>query len=456
MNRTLADRGTLTPVAALASALAMLVALTGPGLLPASADQFTPLEDPPSILVQADNILVGNPRPDGTDVTDEATGAMIAAVTGDPETPYSAFSAFQPASTRSTEIYNVFATITTNGQLKNVTEVRFCLYDSNDARYSTDANIDVDCGIPADLASSEELPEAPTTTAPERLLVIRWIAGETPTVTVVGTNNYADAGTFFDLEETTEDGTTRSAKIRFSFQVSNAMQVSDGWKIRVAAESQASIAEAAQAKQTSVDDASDVDLTVNYFAEMTTGRADSTTINYGIVTPGVTVLKTNVTDGDDSSISTGSYTANDASVLTINGTDFITNGEPTNAIPLATNGDIFADNTDRTDADSEEARSVAITNVPSGTVSLDCAFVETVSLSDDAELQQFVQVRNAARVFALDISKTGESPTGLGRHSCMVNYPGGGPVANVVYSNTVTVAPIQTSGTPALGDGGGS
>ncbi len=442
MTRTLAARGPIAPAAALASALAMLVALTGPGLLPASADQFTPLEDPPSIEVQADNILVGDPA--------MAEASMVAAATGG----YTEFSAFQPASTRSTDIYNVFATITTNGQLENVTEVRFCLYDSNDDRYSTSSNIDTDCGIPADLASNEALPDVVTAdNDPRRLLVIQWEAGETPSVTVVGDNNYLNAGTLFDLDGKTEaeDGNSRSAKIRFSFQVSNAMQVSDGWMIRVAAESQATIDSEAQTKQTSIDTPTE-ELTVNYFAEMTTGRADSVTIDYGIVTPGVTVLREGAT-----SISTGAYTANDASVLTINGTDFINDpGMVENTIALAANGDIFDINQDRTAEDTQAGRFAAIKNVPTGTVSLDCAFATAIDLETDEDVQKFVQVRNAARVFALGIVKTGESATSLADHSCMVNYPGGGPVANVVYSNTVTVAPIQSTGTPALGDGDAS
>jgi hypothetical protein len=448
MNRTHALRGPIAPVAALASALAMLVALTGPGLTPASADQFTPLEDPPSIVVQADNILVGDPVMDVTD--------PMVAQSGTDVDEYAAFEAFQPASPQSGEIYNVFATITTNGQLENVTEVRFCVYDSNDDRYATASNIDTDCGIPAALAPNDPLPAIVTEdNDPTRVLVIQWEAGGTPTITVVGDNNHLNAGTEFDLDGKTEaaDGNTRSAKIRFSFKVSNAMQVSAGWKIRVAAESQATIGDgegSIQGEQTSIDLPTNP-LTVNYFAEMTTARESA--INYGIVTPGLTILK----EGDDS-ISTGAYTANGASVLTINGSDFVNDpgmGAPENTIALATNGDIFVPNDGRTDGDDEASRVAAIKNVLTGTVSLDCAFAPSIDLEVDDDLKKFVQVRNAARIFALGIAKTGEDATELADHSCMVNYPGGGPVANVVYSNSVTVAPIQSVGEPALGGGGG-
>ena len=461
MARSETTRHPFAPVLMLASALALLVASVTPGLHPASADQFTPLEDPPSIAVDTANIVVGAPQ-EGEG--DEVTGSMDPTVTEG--SPFTSFTAFQPASTRSTEIYNVFATITTNGQLDNVTRVRFCLYDSNDAAYAAESTgaalVDTDCSIPAGQATSAALPARSTVNEPKRLMVMEWAAGEDDgpaTITVVGGNNYADAGTFFDLANVVEnDGAnTRSATIRFSFQVSNAMQVSSDWKIRMAAESQATISDVTQDEQSAIDTPAAA-LEVNYFAEMTTNRADAAPIDYGIVVPGVTELKTG-TGGEDASITSGAYTANDQSALTIEATRFFNGGaaeEPDNTIELATNGDISQDNQDRRTVVGDETvddigLADGILNVPNGQVSLDCAFDDDVALTVVEDAAKFIQVRNAARVLATARSATGETASSLANHSCMLNYPGGGPVANVPYSNTVTLGLIQGAGT--LGGG---
>ena len=452
MDRTLTARSPLAAAAAVLSALGLLIALTGPGLTPAAADQFTPLEDPPSIVVNTTAIMVGDPQ-DGSD--NELTGSMIAAADesddgsgGTYDTPYSAFTEFQPASGSTSDIYNVFATITTNGQLSNVTEIRLCLYDSNDSHYATASSIDSDCGIDDAQVSSDPLPTAASSNAdPTRLMVINYDhSGPTTTVVDSENNNYTDHGTFYDVSNVTENGDgTRSATIRFSFSVSNAMQVSTGWKIRAAAESVATINSNAQDPQSAVHVPTDT-FTVAYFGEMTTGRAATTgTVDYGIVTPDVTVLMTNESGSPNNSISTGTYTANDYSAITIQGTDF-QNSANSATIPLAENGDIWDSNAARSAGASVAQMETAIKNVPSGTVALDCAYVESVTttLDQEAELLDFVQVKeSAAREFLIDQSATDEDGVDLEPHSCMVNYPGGGPVANVVYDNTVTLGVIQ-------------
>ena len=459
MARSETTRHPFAPLLMLASALALLVASVTPGLHPASADQFTPLEDPPSILVNTANIVVGAPQ-EGEG--DEVTGSMDPTVTEG--SPFTSFTAFQPAATRSTEIYNVFATITTNGQLNNVTRVRFCLYDSDDDAYTDVTVVDTDCSIPTGQATSAALPAISAVSEPKRLMVMEWAAGTPATITVVGDNNYADAGTFFDLGNVTEnvDANTRSATIRFSFQVSNAMQVSSDWKIRMAAESQATIEGDTQDEQSAIDTPA-APLTVNYFAEMTTNRADAAAIDYGIVVPGVTVLKTG-TGSEGASITSGAYTANDQSALTVAATRFFNGGtaeDPTNTIELATNGDISQENQDRRtvvggDTVTDIGLADGILNVPNGQVSLDCAFDDDVDLTDGEDVvddaAKFIQVRNAARVLATARSATDEDASSLANHSCMLNYPGGGPVANVLYSNTVTLGLIQGAGT--LGGGG--
>ena len=432
----------------LASALALLVASVTPGLHPAAADQFTPLEDPPSIVVNSTNIVVGNPQDSGESID----ANMDPSKTGSDE-PFDEFSKFQPSSGSSTEIYNVFATITTNGQLANVTRVRFCLYDSKDDEYATPATIDTDCTIPSAQETNAALPELSTVDEPKRLMVMEWQEGETPNIAVVGSNNYEDAGTFFAVGDVTENGdNTRSATIRFSFKVSNAMQVSDGWQIRMAAESQAEIDDVEQGEQSAIDEPA-TELTVNYFAEMTTNRATtdrtgesdpvSIVVNYGIVVPGVTVLKTGA-----SSIDSGDYTANDVSDLTIVATKFAFDG---NDILLAENGDISTDNSDRLTKDESDggaevtfAVADAIKNVPNGTVSLDCAFDDNVDLAETGDTDKFVQVITDARVLAAERDATGEGATDLADHSCMLNYPGGGPVANKDYTNTVTLGLTQS------------
>ena len=457
MNRSFTANGPLAPAAVLLSVLMLIVALAGPGLFPASADQFTPLEDPPSIMIAGTAITIGDPA------AEDGSGGSIYANAFNPEdAEWENFEAFQPADERSTEIYNVFANITTNGQLKNVQRIRLCLYDSGDDLGDTDAEADALCGIPLAQLSAEALPALPSATgtknAPESRLVMEWRSAafhnalegldegdavSVPQVIIVGDNLYQDAGTAFNVDP---DGTaTGTAAVRFSFKVSEAMQVSEDWKIRVAAQSRAVIDEEPQTTQSDID-APDDTYTVNYFAMMKADRAADGAINYGVVTPGMTFLKTKAGETDDS-ITSGQYHANDLSALTIEATDFV-NAE-TNVIPLATNGDIDDTNFPRwTASGGTPSLALAIKNVPSGEASLDCAFSDEVVLTDEEDAALFVQVRNFARVLATSQPATGEGgTTSLGNHSCMLNYPGGGPVANVVYSNTVTLAMIQGSGT---------
>lgn len=465
MNRSLTTNGPLAPAAVLLSIVMLIVALAGPGLFPASADQFTPLEDPPSITIVADEIYTGANA--GLDPSDSAFTALGGA-------------AIQPASPTASPrtVHNIFAKLETNGDLGNVTEIRLCLYDAADDAFldgsdPDESAIEEQCGIPETLSAGSGLPDAPTAEDqawhgdgpdPTRVFVMRWLASAYNTdegsedngFQVVGANNYADANSLF-----TPSG--QEATARFSFNVSNAMQVSSDWQVRIAAESQATIDSAPQTKQSAQDTAGP--FTVGYFAQMTTPR---TATSFGIVAPGVTVFRTkSVSVGDSSTeIETGAFTANDATALTIQATKFtrVTGNGSDDEILLDASGDIWNGNQDRSDGDSLAQMLAAMTNVEEDRVSLDCAFLDEVSFDGDDrpdeadELKQFVQVRTSARVFALpgtslgEPRQTGELAETLDAHSCMLNYEGGAPTANVEYSNTVTVAPIQKSGSPELGD----
>jgi hypothetical protein len=432
MTRTLAARGPIAPAAALASALAMLVALTGPGLLPASADQFTPLEDPPSIVVVGSEIYLGDD--DSIDPDDEAFTALDSG-------------AIIPAFPESTEIYNVFTELTTNGDLANVTEIRLCLYDSADPDFNDEIAGDQEdkiaavCGIRAGASTTGPLTSAPSAwtdpeaagTAnfdPKKVFVIRWLADEdgeeTPGFRVEqggSTVNYEDAGSLF-----TPSGQEATAK--FAFKVSNAMQVSSAWKIRVAAESVTDIDERGTVGQ-SAQDLTAGPFTVAYFGHMSAVAEEvRPAVDFGVVVPSTTSKETG--------IRTGHYTANDASNLTIRATDF-TNGE--NTIGLADNGDFGNSNSDRSESVPEGV--TPLLNVTSGRAALDCAFTSTADLVADAGI--FVQVQNRARIFAISgITATGEAlRTNLSDHTCALSYSGGAPVANVPYSNTVVIGIMQ-------------
>jgi hypothetical protein len=425
----------------------MLVALTGPGLTPASADQFTPLEDPPSIVVVGSEIYVGD---DASIDRDDFT-----ALGGD---------AIVPAFPRSGEVYNVFTELSTNGDLENVTEIRLCLYDSADVDFKTDDTADETkiaavCGIEAGLTTTGPLAAAPTAwtdtgdaaTAnfdPTKVFVMRWLVDEDGAggagfrVEQGGdTVNYENAGSAF-----TPAG-LQTATAKFSFKVSNAMQVSSSWKIRVAAESVSTDTDNRDPKGQSAQDLPTATFEVAYFGHMS-NEADEVrpSVEFGVVVPATTASQQNLL--------TGHYTANDASSLTIRGTDFVYDDAGTDrTIALASNGDIDAGNSARqtkdrntTDDLGEDSLSAAdsVLNVKDGEVSLDCAFVPEATVETDAA--SFIQVRtDGARIFATSgISATGESlKTDLSAHTCLLSYRGQAPVANQLYTNTVIMGLIQ-------------
>lgn len=451
MNRSLTTNGPLAPAAVLLSIVMLIVALAGPGLFPASADQFTPLEDPPSITVVSSEIFT---------LKDEATASLdlddYEELDGD---------AIQPAFPRSGTVYNVFLDLATNGDLSNVTEIRLCLYDSADDDFDTDEKIAAVCGIAEDDDGTAPLSDAPTAwtnssdadTAnftPEKVFVIRWLADEDGDGNAGfrvenggGTVNYKDEGSAF-----TPDG--QEARARFSFSVSNAMQVSSGWKIRAAAES-VSDTDTRDPKGQSAQDLPAATFEVAYFGHMSNEESEvRPSIDFEVVVPNTTKVQQD--------IRTGHYTANDVSSLTIRGTNFTFDDAGTpRTVALATNGDFGQANTDRREKDRNDTAVTldtplnaadAVLNVPDGQVSLDCAFVAKATTADNASA--FVQVTTASRIFATSgITATGEAlRTNLSDHTCALSYRGAAPVANEEYTNTVIMGLVQGTGVALGGD----
>lgn len=450
---------------AILSAVALLIALVGAGNQPARADKFTPLEDPPTISIETDAVVV---TPSGIlgDDMDPATDD------GD-DTKYDSFSAFQPAFNGSDEIYNVFATITSNADdwQDNITRVRLCIYepDAIGALVSPDNTVNDVCGfelggLAAFTTALGDLPHKD----PRDILVIEWNAEDHTdsdlqgfTVLDDGDNQHSNVESRAAFLSTS----TNEGLIRFSFKVSHAMQESDDWEIRVAVESQppsfdtaGEVCEdpedgscTAQDPQsgTDISGTSDTPVTypVAYFGSMTTARDD--TVNFGVVRFGEVVTRTE--------IPSGAYVANAVSSLIIQATDFTNEDGATVTVPLAETGDLFdAGNEER----DEEQDGDTTTWAGDNTVSLDCKFDDTESLDLDSirtgespEYAGWLQVGNFARVFATGKEATGESSESLDAHACALTYGGGAERANVVFSNQVDLGVMKSaSGSDTFGD----
>mgnify|MGYP000473908683 CR=1 FL=1 len=134
-------------------------------------------------------------------------------------------------------------------------------------------------------------------------------------------------------------------------------------------------------------------------------------------------------------------------------------GDGATSVTVDNKGDIGGTaNSSRRSALSDPTDAQVIENVTNGRVSLDCAYLEAPTLteglpSDSNELDAFVQVGTTARVLTTDLASTNESPVSLTDHTCMLSYPGGGTIANVEHSNTVTLGLIEDAdNSDAVGD----
>lgn len=441
-------------ITAILSAVALLIALVGAGNQPARADKFTPLEDPPTISIETNAVVV---TPSGT--LDDAMDPTVSAA----DTTYDDFNAFQPAFDGSNEIYNVFATITSNADdwQENITRVRLCIYEPAAIGALDEPNDDVDVVCGFDLgglgAFEADLGDLPHED-PSDILVIEWNKTDYDdgddmtgfTVLDNATNKHANAGS----EAAFLAATTNTGLIRFSFRVSHAMQESDDWEIRVAVESQPPSFDAdgeecedpgtgtcaAENPQSGTDISGTVDIPskypVAYFGSMTAARA--TTVNFGVVRFAEVVTR--------AEISSGSYVANAVSSVIIQASAFSNgSGGAEVTVPLATTGDLF-NSSRNTDQDGDTT-----TWAPDNRVSLDCKYDATESLNLNTiragaspDYASWLQVGNFARVFATGKAATPEAAETLTAHACALTYGGGAGRANVVFSNQVDIGIMKS------------
>lgn len=486
MTLTNASSRPTAALTAILSAVALLIALVGAGNQPARADKFTPLEDPPTISIEANAVVV---TPSGTLVD-----PMDPTTDDDDVEKYDSFTAFQPAFNGSSEVYNVFATITSNADdwEKNITRVRLCIYE-DDAISETNAACGfVDDGIGPFTTAFESLTEK----EPDEILIIEWNkAVHDGDSEFTGFQLLDDGENKHSLVDADENGLGSQAAflsaggddsgmIRFAFRVSHAMQVSSKWGIRVAVESQPPAFNAATGELwdpesdgggTSADpaectetgtpvgcelpdaqsgtDSTAADFEVAYFGSMTAARDN--TSNFGVMALGSISTVTE--------IGSGRYVANDASDLLIQATDFTNGtggGEVT--VPLALTGDLDDDNSsgfapltgvafdsDPQDRARDQDGDLG-TWAPDNRVSLDCKFDDNDEL-DLSEIRSagtpdyagWMQVTNAARVFVTEMTATDEGGEDLDSHACALTYGGGAARANVVFSNQVDLGVAQ-------------
>lgn len=210
---------------------------------------------------------------------------------------------------------------------------------------------------------------------------------------VTGTNNYLNAGS----STTYGDGSGLTMDVTFKFKISEAMLFGEDWNVKVVVIDQ-------QDNSTSNDpifssELSASNLVVLYFGSVKTQPSSK---SFGSLKLSESSQVTNV--------SSGAFTANGLSDIDISATDFTYNSE---TIPL--------DAMNMTPA--------------SGYVAMDCNAGS--SFGDNYN----VRVSSIAQIFIDDqfSDGTGEGTESALPHSCQLTYGGGAPVANVVYSNTVTV-----------------
>ena len=224
-------------------------------------------------------------------------------------------------------------------------------------------------------------------TNPKHEFMMTWTEA-TKSFAVTGNNNYRDAGSKTNYG----DGTGLSLEIEFIFKISNAMLHSGDWALRVVA-----IDDQDQSSIDSLDLNNDYDrylLTVDYFGAVTTQRAAQ---DFGsLAFNGLQTI---------SGIKTGDFIANGSSFLGIEATDF----------KYGSSGTV----------------ELSGTYPLPGEASLIC--------SQGSLGGVYVNPTNSYLDFGLFSEGTGESAVTNLTHECTLKFGGGADVANVQYSNTVTI-----------------
>lgn len=211
---------------------------------------------------------------------------------------------------------------------------------------------------------------------------------------VTGNNNYANSGSSAEYG----DGTGLTMDIHFKFKVSEAMHFGSNWSLHVWVTD--------DQDQTSQEDNAFnewfVDgLSVTYFGQVSTARSAH---SFGELRTGEYQLAEN--------ISSGTYRANGNSHLTIEATDF-----------------------------TYLTQTLSLQNYPpsTGFVSLRCNPGQIFNDGGSINVLGIADIYDYSNFAA----GTGEGVGTPVEHSCRLDFGGGAQVANVAYSNTVTLAIIN-------------
>lgn len=222
-------------------------------------------------------------------------------------------------------------------------------------------------------------------TNPKNLFKMVWTQA-TDSFAVAGTNNYQNVSSVSNYG----DGTALSATMDFNFKISEAMLQGGSWIVRIeAVDDQGQVSTTGEAGP----------ITVNYFGAVTTQRVAQ---GFG------SLLGNNLQTIDG--IKTGEFIANGVSYLSLAASDFTYS---THTVAIQANGGLAPG---------------------SGEVAFDCEAGATHSSSGYR-----IGTTATSIDWNLFSNGTGESANTSQLHSCFLLFGGGASVANVQYSNTVTV-----------------
>ena len=262
----------------------------------ASADQFQPSGDPPTLTTPVLTMQ-------------GAEGAVT-------ETPVTAFA---PAWESSTDAYHATVTVGAPSLTASLTSVVLCVYlPSSHSDPAADCDV-ADRGEPA----AEYQPD------PTSLFLMLWERADTPEgdaawpanggeFRVVGDNKYVETASSTDWN----DGTQNQLQVRFGFRVSNAMRKANDWVVRVIASD--------VVDRSAVTESSNV--TVAYFEKIVTQRES---VNYGVLAAGASVIL--------DELDSGTYSANSRAQFRIRstGSAFVPpGGEPAFTLQIRARGSL--------------------------------------------------------------------------------------------------------------------
>lgn len=220
----------------------------------------------------------------------------------------------------------------------------------------------------------------------------------TNSFSITGTNDYRDAGSTTSYA----DGSGLTMDVEFKFRASGAMLFGDDWNVTVLAVDQ-------QDQGTQNDPVFSSELTANGLVVLFFGsvRTQPASKSFG-----------NIKKGESSKIenvSTGSFTANGLADISIEATDF-----------KYSSSTIELDELNR--------------NPGTGKVSLTCNAGSSYSASNSILVGNSPQLLITGEFGSGTLESTGTTQP----HSCQLEYGGGAAVANVEYSNTLTVSIHQS------------